>query len=74
MFGIPIDGPAHVFCDNQGSKKHNAVYYHAVHEAVAAGTMKVTKEDGNTSTADLLTKPLTEQRQISLLRSILYNL
>ena len=42
MFGIPIDGPADVFCDNQGvvkntslpesmlSKKHNAINYHAV--------------------------------------------
>jgi hypothetical protein len=86
MFGIPIDGPAHVFCDNQGvvkntsipesvlSKKHNAVNYHAVREAVAAGILKVTKEDGNTNIADLLTKPLTEQRRTTLLRSILYNL
>jgi hypothetical protein len=86
MFGIPIDGPAHVFCDNQGvvknasipesvlSKKHNAVNYHAVREAAAAGIMKVTKEDGNTNIADLLTKPLTEHRRITLLRSILYNL
>ena len=42
MFGIPIDGAADVFCDNQGvvknmslpesvlSKKHNAINYHAV--------------------------------------------
>ena len=42
MFGIPIDGPADVFCDNQGvvkntslpesllSKKHNAINYHVV--------------------------------------------
>ena len=42
MFGIPIDGPADVFCDNKGvvkntslpesvlSKKHNAINYHAV--------------------------------------------
>jgi hypothetical protein len=67
MFGIPIDEPAHVFRDNQGvvkntsipesvlSKKHNAVNYHAVREAVTAGILKVTKEDGNTNIADLLT-------------------
>jgi hypothetical protein len=42
MFGIPLTGPARVFCDNQGavkntsvpesvlSKKHNAANYHAV--------------------------------------------
>ena len=58
MFGIPIYGPADVFCDNQGvvkntslpesvlSKKHNAINYHAVREAVVAGIMRVAKEDG----------------------------
>jgi hypothetical protein len=56
------------------SKKHNAINYHAVREAVAAGIMKVTKEDGNTSIANLLTKPLTEQRQITSLPCILKNL
>ena len=42
MFGVPIDGPAKVFCDNHGvvknlsilesmlMKKHNAINYHAV--------------------------------------------
>ena len=71
MFGIPIDGAADVFCDNQGvvkntslpesvlSKKHNAINYHAVREAVAAGIMRVAKEDGETNLADLLTKSLT---------------
>ena len=51
MFGIPVDGPANVFCDNRGvvknvsipestlMKKHNAINYHAVQEAVAAGIL-----------------------------------
>ena len=42
MFGVPLEGAAQVFCDNQGvvkntsvpgsvlTKKHNAVNYHAV--------------------------------------------
>ena len=42
MFGILIDGPANVFCDNRGvvknlsvpestlMKKHNAINYHVV--------------------------------------------
>ena len=58
MFGFPIDGPANVFCDNQGfvknssipesvlSKKHNAINYYAVRKAVAAGIMRVGKEGG----------------------------
>ena len=65
MFGIPINGPADVFCDNQGvvkntsllesvlSKKHNVINYHVVREAVAAGIMRVAKEDGETNLADL---------------------
>jgi hypothetical protein len=86
MFGIPINGPALVYCDNQGvvknvtipesvlSKKHNAINYHAVREAVAANILRVAKEDSSTNLADLLTKPLTEQRRVTLLRSILYNM
>jgi hypothetical protein len=58
MFGVEIDGPANVFCDNRGivknvsilelmlMKKHNAINYHAVREAVAAGISRVGKEDG----------------------------
>jgi len=48
MFGVPIDGPASVFCDNGSvvnnttlpeltlAKKHNAICYHRVREAVAS--------------------------------------
>jgi hypothetical protein len=49
MFGIPIDGPSKVFCNNKCvitnsivptsllSKKHNSIAYHRVRESVAAG-------------------------------------
>jgi hypothetical protein len=86
MFGIPISGQTKTYCDYQGivknvsihelvmSKKHNAINYHAVREAVAARIMQVAKEDGDSNLADLLTKPLMEQRRVTLLRSILYNL
>ena len=58
MFGVPLDGPADVFCDNLGlvmntskpeytlQKKHNAINYHAVREAAVAGILIVGKEDG----------------------------
>ena len=51
MFGIPIDGPTDVLCDNQSvvtnssvpestlSKKHNSICYHQVREACAAETI-----------------------------------
>jgi hypothetical protein len=47
MMGIPIDGPASVFCDNnsvvpesQLKKKHNAIAYHRTREACAAETIR----------------------------------
>jgi hypothetical protein len=51
IFGTPIDGPANTFCDNKSvvtnasvptstrKKKHNAIAYHRVREAVAAGVL-----------------------------------
>jgi hypothetical protein len=85
MFGVPIDGPAHVYCDNQGvvkntsipesvlTKKHNAVNYHAVREAAAAKILVVGKEDGTSNLADLFTKSLTADKRKALLASILFN-
>jgi hypothetical protein len=86
MFGIPLEGPAQVFCDNQGvvknssipesvlTKKHNAINYHAVREAAAAGILEVIKEDTQTKLADLFTKVFHADRRRELLGSILYNL
>ena len=86
MFGVPLEGPAQVYCDNQGvvkntsipesvlSKKHNAINYHAVREAAAAGVLQVHKEDTATNLADLFTKVLPTDRRRELLGSILYNL
>jgi hypothetical protein len=75
MFGVEVDGPANVFCDNRGvvknvsipestlMKKHNAINYHVVREAVAAGILRVGKEDGETNLADLLTKVAMGQKR-----------
>ena len=72
MFGVPIAGPTNVFCDNEAvtkntlfpestlKKKHNSIAYHRSREAVAAGTIRVAKEDGKTNLADVLTKPLPQ--------------
>jgi hypothetical protein len=75
MFGVEVDGPANVFCDNRGvvknvsilestlMKKHYAINYHAVREAVAAGILRVGKEDGETNLADLLMKVVMGQKR-----------
>ncbi len=39
-------------------KKHAAINYHRAREAIAAGTIRVAKEDTATNIADLLTKCL----------------
>ena len=44
-------------------KKHNAINYHAVREAAAAGILRVGKEDGKTNLADLLTKVLNGKKR-----------
>ena len=68
MFGIPLDGPANVFCDNEAvyrnaafvesklKQKHNSICFHLVHEAVAAGKMVVFKVDRKENLVVLLTK------------------
>ena len=67
-FGIPIDGPADIFCDNKSvvtnssvpasvlNKRHNAICYHRVREAQAAGTIRVGWIEGKFNLADLFTK------------------
>jgi len=75
MFGVPLTGPANMFCDNNGvvaNKKHNAIAYHKVREAVAQGTIRIAKEDTKTNLADILTKPLPGPRMKELLYHILY--
>ena len=69
MMGIPIEGASQVLCDNKSvvlstslpsstlKKKHNALAYHRVREAVAAGIVKVSHIPGTENVADILTKP-----------------
>jgi hypothetical protein len=84
MFGVPIDGPANVFCDNAGvvkntsrpestlQKRHNAINYHAVREAAAAKILRVGKESGDTNLADLLTKLVSNEKRWTLCGSIMW--
>ena len=72
MFSKPIDRPTNVYCDKDAvtknaiypestlKKKHNSIAYHRVRESVVAGTIRVTKEDGKTNLADVLTKLLPQ--------------
>ena len=84
MFGIPMEGPTNVFCDNEAvfkntsipdsmlKKKHTSICYHRAREAVATRTMRVEKEGTATNLADLFTKPLMDLRRAFLLDRFTY--
>ena len=72
-YGIPIDGPSWLFGDNQSvitsstiphsqlSKRWNALSYHRVREAVAAGIVRFHYLDSKQNPSDILTKALDFQ-------------
>ena len=75
MFGVPINGPTNIFCDNDAvtkncldptsmlKKNYHLIAYHRNREAVAAGTCHITKEDTDTNLSDLFTKLLSQIRR-----------
>ena len=83
MFGIPITGPARVFCDNESvvkctsnieaklKKKHTSVSYCKIKCAIAAETIVVYYEKSETNLADLLTKVLSKESRKKLIQCIL---
>ena len=70
MLGAPLDGPAWMLGDNQSvvtnstvpqstlKKRHNALSYHRVREACAAGVIWFIHIPGTTNLADVLAKYL----------------
>jgi hypothetical protein len=83
MMGVPLDEQCAVFCDNSAvvtntrpeatlKKKHAAVNFHRVREAIAAGTIKVAKEGTQTNLADILTKLMPGSKMKELLEHILW--
>ena len=68
MFGIPIDGPATLLCDNKLvvtnssvpvsvlNKRNNDICHHQVREAQAAQTIRVAWIPGEMNVSDLLSK------------------
>ena len=71
MFGVPIDGPADVLCDNMSvvnnttlvnsklHKKHNSLAFHAVRWSVAARILRIGKIHTTENISDAFTKLLT---------------
>ena len=84
MFGVPIEGPTDMFCDNEAvyknsstpdsvlHKNRHSVAYHMCQEAVTAGTCRIAKEDTETNLADIFTKVLPRPRREPLLNLFTY--
>ncbi len=84
MMGVPIDGPAMLLGDNMSvvlnttvpssvlKKKHNAICYHRVREAIAAGVMKFAHIPSETNLADVLSKPLEFTKFYNLIKPWLF--
>ena len=84
MFGVPIDSPAYVYCDNESvvnnpskvestlSKKHNSVVYHYVRNAVAASFITVAWISSEDNLADTFTKHIPEVKSDHLFGNWMY--
>ena len=82
MFGVQIDGPTSIFCDNEAvytntvlpkstlNKKYIA--YHRCREAVASKAARVAKEGTLDNLADLFTKLIKAARRNYLLSKLTY--
>jgi hypothetical protein len=84
MFGIPVNGPADIFDDNESvfknisnptsilSKKQHSISYHSCRESVATGVVRIAKEGTLTNLADVFTKTQGRTKRESLLGRFMY--
>ena len=84
MFGIPLEGPANVYCDNEAvyknvampssvlSKKMHSMSHHFCREMIAAEIIRIAKEDTTKNFADLFTQVLTKHKRDELLDKFMY--
>jgi hypothetical protein len=82
--GVPINEPALMLGDNMSvvmnttlpssvlKKKHNAIAYHRVREAIAAKVINFAHIRSEDNIADILTKPLPNQSFYKLSRKWLF--
>jgi hypothetical protein len=84
MMRIPLDGPAWMFGDNQSvitssniphsnlNRRHNALSYHRVREAIAAKILYFIHIAGNINPSDVLTKFLSRAKFWPLIQPMLF--
>ena len=87
MMGIPVNGPAYIFGDNQSvlanttipdstlKKKSQSIAYHFVREGVARGEWRTTYVNTNDNESDLLTKVLPSgEKRRGFVRRLLHHI
>ena len=79
MFGLPIEGPPNIFCDNKDvyknastpestlRKKQHIIDDHYFREAVAGGMCRLAKGYIATNLADFLTNTLPSNKKVTLI-------
>ncbi len=77
MMGIPLDGTAYMFGDNQSvitqsTIPHSLLPNHRVREAVAAGVIYFMKIDGKQNIADCLAKFLSYSMLCPMIEPLLF--
>ena len=82
--GVSLDGPALMLGDNMSvvlntsvpssvlKKKHNAIAYHRVREAIAAKILRFAYIRSEENVSDILTKPLANQAFHYLAKKLLF--
>ena len=84
MLGVPVDEPALMLGDNMSvvlnttvpssvlKKKHCSISYHRVREAIAGKIIRFAHIKSETNFADILTKPLSNQKFYALVKPLLF--
>ena len=84
MLGVPVNEPTLMLGDNmsvilnttvpssQLKKKHNAIAYHRVREAIAGKVVKFVHIPSTTNISDVMTKPLPNDQFLGLIWDLLF--
>ena len=84
MFGVLLNGPTNVYCDNEAvynntvcpestlRRKHHSIAYHKCRKSVTCGKIRVAKQGTEKNLADLFTKLMSAARKQFLLDRFTY--
>ena len=84
MFGVLINGPTNIFCDNGAvcvnmmrtkstlSKKYCIIAYHRTREGSATRTVSLSMDNTATNLANLFTKTMAEPKREGILEKFTY--